>query len=71
MGALLHLFAVVLLLFNESLAQKPSSPDDCARSQTCTNAEPYKSASLTSAERAYDLLRRMTWEEELGQMGGI
>jgi hypothetical protein len=52
MGVLLHLFAVVLLLFNESLAQKPSSPDDCARSQTCTNAEPYKSASLTPSERA-------------------
>jgi hypothetical protein len=42
MGVLLHLFAVVPLLCNGIIAQKPSSPDDCAGSQICKNTEPYQ-----------------------------
>jgi hypothetical protein len=71
MGVLLHLLAVVPLLCNGVLAQKPSSPDDCAGSETCKNTEPYKSASLTPAERAGDLFRCMTWEGNVGQTGDI
>jgi hypothetical protein len=48
MGALLHLFAVVPLLCNGIITQKPSSPDDCARSQVCKNREPYE-VSVTDA----------------------
>lgn len=32
---------------------------------------PYKDASLSPVERADDLLGRMTWEEKVGQMGGV
>jgi hypothetical protein len=69
MGALLHLFAVVPLLCNGVLAQKPSSPDDCAGSQTCTNTEPYKSAPLTPPNALMDLLSshdlgKESWQDE-------
>jgi hypothetical protein len=66
MGVLLHLFAVGLLVCNGSITQNSSSTDDCAGSQTCTNTEPYKSAPLTPAERADDLLKRLTREEKVG-----
>jgi beta-glucosidase len=31
----------------------------------------YKNSSYSALERAKDLLRRMTWEEKIGQMGGV
>ena len=31
----------------------------------------YKDPSYTALERATDLLERMTWEEKVGQMGGV
>lgn len=31
----------------------------------------YLNASLSASERATDLLQRMTWEEKIGQLGGI
>lgn len=37
---------------------------------SCANAH-YTDASLTPAQRAEDLLQRLTWEEKIGQMGGI
>ncbi|KAK7182312.1 hypothetical protein DPSP01_002385 [Paraphaeosphaeria sporulosa] len=71
MGALPQLFAVALLLIHSNLAQASSTPSDCGGSQVCRKTEPYKTASLTPAERANDLLKRLTWEEKIGQMGGI
>ena len=35
------------------------------------HGEKYMDASLPPAKRAEDLLRRMTWEEKIGQMGGV
>lgn len=32
---------------------------------------PYSDSSLSAHERASDLLARMTWEEKVGQLGGI
>lgn len=31
----------------------------------------YKNSSYPALERATDLLHRMTWEEKIGQMGGV
>ncbi len=31
----------------------------------------YKNASHSPADRASDLLGRMTWEEKVGQLGGV
>lgn len=31
----------------------------------------YKNSSYSALERAKDLLQRMTWEEKIGQMGGV
>lgn len=42
-----------------------------ATPRRCQDGEPYLDASLPPAERAADLLSRMTWQEKVGQMGGI
>jgi hypothetical protein len=70
MGALLHLFAVRLLVCNGSITQNSSSTDDCAGSQTCTDTEPYKSAPLTPPNALMDFSVRMIWEEKVDQIGG-
>ena len=32
---------------------------------------PYLNSSLAAKNRAADLLQRMTWEEKIGQLGGV
>lgn len=71
MGALLKLFAIGPLLFNVINAQNSGSPEGYRGVRACEDTEQYKNASLTPAERADDLLGRLTWEEKIGQMGGI
>lgn len=35
------------------------------------NSPAYLDSSLSPKERAADLLQRMTWEEKVGQLGGV
>lgn len=71
MCTLLQLFAIGLYLFNGVLAQQSRNFEYCGQNQACNNTARYLNASLTPAERADDLLQRLTWEEKVGQMGGI
>jgi hypothetical protein len=41
------------------------------RRDSCQDGVVYKNPSCTPQLRARDLLSRMTWEEKVGQMGGI
>jgi hypothetical protein len=59
MVALLHLSVIGPFLFNGIFAHDAST------------LEPYRNPSLEPAKRADDLLKRLTWEEKIGQMGGI
>jgi hypothetical protein len=44
---------------------------DCHGEPGCTTSEPYLDSTLPPFRRADDLLGRMTWEEKVGQLGGI
>ena len=68
MGALLRLLAIGLLLFDAILA---GSNGGCEESETCESTANFKNTTLTPAERADSLLKLLTWEEKVGQMGGI
>lgn len=44
---------------------------NAAAAVTSRDAAPYLDTTLSPAERAADLLGRMTWEEKVGQLGGV
>ncbi|KAH7381484.1 periplasmic beta-glucosidase [Phaeosphaeria sp. MPI-PUGE-AT-0046c] len=72
MATLLHVFVAGLALAQGSSAVAFQGRRDCYGQTNCTEVTgSYKNTSLSPAQRADDLLRSLTWDEKIGQMGGI
>lgn len=71
MAVLFEALVIAAAFFQGTSAGIAGNARACYGIQTCNHSEPYMDASLTPAQRADDLLQRLTWAEKIGQLGGI